>query len=178
MANFGEFLFGNESEMKGFNKESLSALLRMLSGGGLANDQTYQSGNNYLQNLLNPSSNAFQAFENPYMQNFQQNIIPDIANRFAGMGTGASGLNSSGFQQTLGQAGRGLQSDLAAMRGNMQMQGLPMALQYAQQPVSNKLNAAQSVPNQYYEKPGQQGLVQGGLNSFLQGFGNSFGGGI
>jgi len=178
MANLNEFLFGNESKMKGFNKQSLGALLQMLQGGGLQGNPLFESGSNFLQQLFNPSSQSMQDFQAPYMENFNQNIVPDIANRFAGMGTGASGLSSSGFQQTLGQAGRGLQKDLASMRGQMQMQGAGQALNYAQQPISNMMSAAGMVPNQYYERPGQQGLVQGGLNSFLQGFGNSFGGGF
>jgi hypothetical protein len=87
------------------------------------------------------------------------------------MGTGASGLSSSGFQQTLAQAGRGLQSDLASMRGQQQLQGLPQALQYAQQPISNKLAAAQSIPGQYFERPGQAGFLQ----NFAQGAGQGIG---
>ncbi len=174
-SDFGNFLFGSDSEMKGFNKQSLMSLLKMLKGGGLQGNDLFGGGSNFLQNLFSNDPQQMQQFQQPYMDNFQQNIVPDIANRFAGMGTGASGLNSSGFQQTLAQAGRGLQKDLASMRMQQQMQGLPQALQYAQQPISNMMTAAGMVPGQYYEKPGQQGLVQGGLNSFLQGFGSSFG---
>lgn len=175
MAGFSDFLFGSESKMKKFNPQSLQALLKFLQGGGLENNQLYGAGSNYIQNLLSNDPSAFQAFEQPYLDKFNQQIVPGIAERFAGMGTGAGGLNSSGFQQTLAQAGRGLQTDLAAMRGNMQLQALPQAYQYAQGPLQNILSAAGMVPQQYYEKPGQPGLVQGGLNSFLSGFGSSFG---
>ncbi len=172
MGSFSDFMFGSESKMKNFNKDSLMALLEMLNGGGLQGNDLYGGGSNFLQSLFSNDPQQMQQFQAPYMENFQQNIVPDIANRFAGMGTGASGLNSSGFQQTLAQSGRGLQKDLASMRMQQQMQGLPQALQYAQQPISNAMTAAGMVPNQYYERPGQQGMVQSGLNSFAQGFGS------
>jgi len=174
MASLDEFLFGNESSMKGFNKDSLQTLLQMLKGGGLNQNPLFQGGSNFLQNLFSNDPQQMQQFQQPYMDNFNQNIVPGIANRFAGMGTGASGLSSSGFQQTLAQAGRGLQSDLASMRGQQQMQGLNTGLQYAQQPISNAMTAAGMVPNQYYERPGQSGLVQSGFNSFMQGLGGGF----
>lgn len=167
-----EFLFGSDSSMDPFNKKSLDAILQILKGkNGIQNNQTYQGGNNFLQNLFSNDPQQMQQFQQPYMDNFNQNIVPDISNRFAGMGTGNSGLSSSGFQQTLAQAGRGLQRDLAQMRGQQQMQGLPAALQYAQQPISNQLAAAQSVPGQYFETPGQSGLFQ----SFAQGAGKGAG---
>jgi hypothetical protein len=171
MGGFSDFMFGSDSSMKGFNSQSLQALLQLLKGGGLENNAGYQGGSNFLQNLFSNDPNQMQQFQAPYMQNFEQNIVPGIANRFAGMGTGASGMNSSGFQQTLAQAGRGLQTDLAQMRGQMQMQGLPQALQYAQQPISNKMTAAGMVPNQYYETPGQPGFVQGAANAYFSGLG-------
>jgi hypothetical protein len=167
-----DFFMGNESEMNPFNKMVLQQLLKMMkSGGGLEGNELFGGGSDFLQKLLSNDPQQMQQFQQPYLENFQQNIVPDIANRFAGMGTGASGLSSSGFQQTLAQAGRGLQSDLASMRGQQQLQGLPQALQYAQQPISNKLAAAQSIPGQYFEKPGQAGFLQ----NFAQGVGQGAG---
>lgn len=123
--------------------------------GGLGGDPNYQQGSDYLRRLYSNDPELMAQFERPYMENFNENIAPNIANRFAGMGTGASGLSSSGFQQTLAQAGRGLQGDLANMRANQQMQGLNPALAYAQQPISNKLNAMQWSPYQSTYTPRQ-----------------------
>jgi hypothetical protein len=128
------------------------------SGGGLPKDKLYREGKDFLKDLYSNKPGAFEDFEAPYMQNFQENIMPDIANRFAGMGTGNSGLSSSGFQQTLAQAGRGLQKDLAQMRGGLQMQGLGPALQYAQQPISNQMNAMNWSPYQTTQTPRQPGI--------------------
>lgn len=127
--------------------------------GLLEKNRGYRKGSNFLEELLSGSDSAFQRFEDPYLRNFNENITPDIANRFAGMGTGNSGLSSSGFQQTLAQAGRGLQGDLAAMRSGLQMQALPQALAYAQQPINNQLNAMQWSPYQTTHTPRQPGIA-------------------
>lgn len=178
--NANDFLFGSESQMEPYNKNSLQALLEMLTnGGGLEGNQNYQEGSNFLSQLL--GGQFAPNYENsaaPYLQNFNERIAPGIAERFAGAGTGAGAYNSSGFQNSIAQAGRGLQSDLASMFEGLKQQhlgsqltGANQALGYAQQPITNRFGAAQAIPNQYYEIPGQAGAVQGGLNSFLQGLG-------
>lgn len=171
-----EFLFGKDPEMKPFNEQSLQSLLQLLQGGGLEGNSLYGSGASYLQNLLSGNPEAFRNFEAPYMQNFQQNIIPGIAERFAGAGTGAGAGSSSALNNSLAQAGRNLQTDLAGLRSGLQMQALPQALGYAQQPISNIFGAAQAIPNQYYENPAKQGTLQELLKAFAQGAGKSIGG--
>lgn len=132
---------------------------------GIENNPTYQGGNNFLQQLYSNQPGAFEAFERPYKTQFEQETVPLLSERFAGMGTGGGALNSSGFQQTLAQAGRGLSENLAAQRGNMQIQGLGQALNYAQQPFTNLLNGINV--NTQERQPGQQG----GLGGFAQGGG-------
>lgn len=145
------------------------------SGGGLGNNPTYQGGNNYLQDLFSNNPDAMNRFQEPYIQNFNERIAPDIANRFAGMGTGNSGLSSSGFQQTLAQAGRGLQTDLASMREQQRMQGANSALAYSQQPITNQMNAMEWSPyatTRQAKQPGSAdafaqlapGMMQMGMN--------------
>lgn len=171
-----DFLFGSKSKMKPFNKQSLESLLQLIqSGGGLGQNPLFGAGQSYLQNLLSGSPEAFSAFEAPLKRQFEQETIPGITERFAGMGTGAGGLNSSGLQQSLARAGEGLSTNLGALRGQLQMQALPQALGYAQAPINNLLQAIGLVPGQHYEIPGQPGLVQSGLSSFAQGFGGGFG---
>jgi hypothetical protein len=177
MANFWDFLTGSDSKMKPFNKDSLSKLMEIIQGGGLNNNQTYNQGNDYLQGLLSNDPEAFKHFEAPYMQNFEQNIIPSIAERFAGMGTGGGAGSSSGLYSSLAQAGKNLQTDLAGLRGGLQMQALPQGLNYAQQPINNSFNASNALPNQYYEQPGQPGLFQQAGKAFGYGAGQGFGGG-
>lgn len=71
-----------------------------------------------LSQILSGSPEAFKAFEAPAMRQFNQQIIPGLAERFSSMGSGAQG--SSAFGQQLGQAGAGLSENLAAMKANLQ----------------------------------------------------------
>lgn len=169
MAGFFDTLFGSQSKMKTFNKQSLRSLLNMLQNGGLESNPLYQQGGDFLSNLLSGSPEFMQQFQQPYLDQFNQQIAPGIAERFAGMGTGAGASSSSGLYNSLAQAGRQLQGDLAAQRGQMQLQGLSQALPYASQPFQQRLAAAQAVPGQFYERPGQAGAFQG----FAQGVGQA-----
>lgn len=173
-----KFLFGSESQMKPYNKQSLGSLLQLLQGGGLEDNALFGAGSSFLENILSGSPNATAAFEAPLMQQFQQQIAPGIAERFAGMGTGAGAASSSALNNSLAQAGANLQNQIGSLRGQLQMQALPLALQYAQSPIQNMLAAAGLIPGQYYEIPGQGGFVQGAANAFAHGAGQAFGGGF
>lgn len=83
------------------------------------------SGLNYLQNILGGGDEAFQSFQRPAMRQFEEEIVPGIAERFAGRG----GLSSSGFQQSLGQAGQRLSENLAGQRSQLQSQALGQLMQ-------------------------------------------------
>jgi len=170
MPGLSEFLFGKSDKTKSLNvltPEQKRALSEYFSQG-IDKNPLYSSGSSYLQGLLSNSPDAFSAFEAPYLQNFEQNIIPSIAERFAGMGTGAGASSSSALYNSLAQAGRSLQTDLAGLRSGLQMQALPQALGYAQQPYSNKLAGigTRSFENMY--QPGNTGLI-GGIASGLSG---------
>lgn len=158
--SFWDFFTGSQTKMKPYNKGSLRSLENILqTGGGLQQNPTYQGGNNFLQQLLSGGPEAYKQFEAPLMQNFEQNIAPGIAERYAGLGTGGGASSSSALQNSLAQAGRNLQTDIGALRGNLQMQALPQALNYAQSPLMMALQAAGLIPGQHFEIPGQQGLL-------------------
>jgi hypothetical protein len=161
------FFGGTKSKIKPFNKQSLNTLLSQLKGGGLQGNPTYEAGNSYLQNLLSNDPSAFEAQAAPEIRNFNENIAPGIAERFAGLGTGAGASNSSALAQSLSQAGSMLQERLASMRSQQQQNALPLALQYAQQPITNQQNAANSIPGQHYQTQGQPGFLQSAAGSFL-----------
>ncbi len=169
-----EFFFGSDSRMDPYNKQSLNFLQQLMQNGGLEDNSLYQSGQSYLQKLLSGDPSAFAEFEAPYKQQFEQETIPGIAERFAGMGTGSGASSSSGLYNSLARASKEFSTNLAGMRSGMQMQAAQQGLQYAQQPINNRYNAATAIPNQYYETPGQPGLVQGAANSFAQGAGRGF----
>ena len=103
-----------------------SLISQLLSGqGGQAGGPL-----GFLQNLFNPSAESMAKFEAPYKRQFQEEIVPGLAERFSGAGAGSQ--RSSAFQQALGSAGAGLSENLANLRGGMQMQGLQGAMQLLQ----------------------------------------------
>jgi hypothetical protein len=149
---------------------------------------------NYANDLMDPSGQAYQNFSAPAMTDFQQQIVPGIAERFGGEGA----LSSSGFNQTMGAAGSDLAQRLAALRSGLQMQGASLQQQLssqlagmAQQPVQNQFELAglnqnrqnmllSQTPYSYLEKPAssrsQLGSgIMGGLGS---GIGSKLGSGL
>lgn len=142
--------------MSGINQKDLD----------ITQNPMYQQTSRFLQDLYSPNSQAMQAFSAPYMRQFNEEIIPQLSEQFAG----ADALSSSGFQQTLGKAGSGLMENLAALRGNMQMQGLPFMQQQVQQPFQNTLARAglglSAQKYAYGSSPGQPGALQGAAAGF------------
>lgn len=172
-----DFLFGKPDQQRQQNiltPEQQEALQRYFNQG-IEKSPLYGAGSNYLQNLLGGGEGAYSALEGPLMQQFQQQIVPGLAERFAGMGTGAGAGNSSAFYNSLGQAGKDLSTNLGALRGGLQMQGLGQALNYAQQPYSNTLSGlgVRSFIPQYQQ--GNQGFLGNILGGIGAGFGGPFG---
>lgn len=91
------FLFGGQESQ--FNPEQLAALQQLLSGG--------------LEQVQNPYQ-GFGDIENYANQQFKQQTVPSLAERFTAMSGGA--LSSPNFASQLGQAGAGLSGQLAALR--------------------------------------------------------------
>ena len=134
-------------------KGLLQQLLSQLQGQNtnIQQNPLFQQGSNFLQQLLSGSPESTAAFEAPAMRQFNEQIVPGIAERFSGLGAGAQ--SSSAFQQALGQAGAGLSENLQAMRSGLQFGGLGHALNFSQQPISN-----------------YQGLAGLGLGTQMKGF--------
>lgn len=135
-----DFLFGSPDsfqklptgtpEQEQLHQNILSQANSMSQGGG------YQQAQDYYNKLFQPGNQAYEQFSAPYMNQFQEQILPQIAERFAGGGA----LSSSGFGQALGGAGAGLQAQLAQLFASLQS------------------DAARSQTNQYNQ------LAQTGLN--------------
>lgn len=94
----------------GFTPQQSSALQNLL-----------QTGMGGLQNLAGSiGQDQFSPIAQEATRRFEQETVPGLAERFTSLGGGAR--QSSGFQQTVGQAGAGLQSQLAALQSQMGMQ--------------------------------------------------------
>lgn len=141
----------------------------------------------YYRNIMQPGGEAYQAFSAPMMRQFNEQIMPGIAEQFAGVG----GLSSSGFQQAATGAGAGLAERLAALQAGLQMQGaqgleglslnqanlgmLPyeMRMRLAQLNQSRYATALGASPFGYVQKP--ESLAHGFARSFLGSAGQSLG---
>lgn len=131
MANL-DWLIGKKDKFKQMPTLSPEAqqVHSQLLQNPLAQNPLYQAGQKHLQGILSGDTAAFEA---PLMRQFQEQIIPGIAEQFAGLG----GLSSSAFGQQLGSAAAGLTENLGALRGQLGLQAAQQALPYAQQPYSN-----------------------------------------
>lgn len=75
----------------------------------------------YYRDLLSPDSQTFNEFAAPELRRFNEDIVPGLAEQFAGMGSGA--LSSSGFRNAGIQAGTDLSERLGAIRAQLKQQG-------------------------------------------------------
>lgn len=161
MPGLGEWLFGSNAKLKKFDQFSpeqqdffkqLFGQLQGLSGqGGGFNQAT-----NLLQDYLNPQSDVYKNFEAPYRQEFEQQTLPGIANRYAGLNAMGGGLSSSGFGQALGAAGSQLQTNLAGMKSQLQRQSINDILGQYNQMSNLGLNAQ---PFGYQKFDASQGFL-------------------
>jgi len=180
--------FGGKDEKFGstFDKGALSTLQQVqdsLKGMKGAQDITkqpgYQTGLDWLQSMFNDPQ-FFNQFEAPLQRQFQEQTVPDLANRFASMGSGGS-LGSTGFRNQLAREGSNLSTNLAALRGGMQQQAIPQLLGYSQQPFNNYMQMLQSAltPTRNQYQPAQPGMFANVTTPFAgaaaQGFGQQYG---
>jgi len=150
---------GSIQAMPSFSPEQQGLLGQMV--GGLGGEGGPLAGG--LQNLQQMLAGGGEAFEAPAMRQFQEQIVPGIAERFSGMGAGAQ--RSSAFGQQLGQAGAGLAENLAMQREGLKSQGL--------QQLMGMLGMGMQSPFNYMQIPG----TQGGLGQLLGGLGSGIGAG-
>jgi len=76
----------------------------------------------YYRNLLSDNSADYQAFANPMLRQYNQDIVPGLSEQFAGMGSG--GLSSSGFRNAQIQGATDLSERLGALRAQLRQQGV------------------------------------------------------
>jgi len=158
--DFWDFVTGSESKHDRLNTRSdqqIGMQNNMLQG--VQGGQSNITGMDWLQNLFSNDPSAFAAYEAPAMRQFNEQIVPGIAERFTGMGAG--GRNSSAFQQQLAGAGGRLSENLAGQRANLRQGALNQIMQMLQ------MSMQPSFENVMYQ--GQPGLLQ----HFAQGAGKA-----
>lgn len=149
---------GNDNKLKKIptlSKEQ-QAILGNVYGNLSGAQGGYGNAMGLLQGYLDPNSEQYKNFEAPYLREFEQQTIPGLAERFAGAGAQGGALSSSGFGQALGSAGANLQTNLAAMKSQMQRQSISDILNQYNQLTSTGLNAQ---PFAYGIQPGGAGAL-------------------
>jgi hypothetical protein len=166
------FLFGEDDKLK--QLENLSPeqqqILQQLLGNvqGMGGQGAYGQATNLLQQYLDPQSDIYKNFEAPYRQEFEQQTVPMLAERFAGQGAQGGALSSSGFGQALGAAGSNLQTNLAQMKSGLQRQSISDILGQYNTMAGLGLGTQ---PFSYYNKPGHQGFLPTMATGALKAFG-------
>lgn len=159
-------------------EQILKQVQSMMGGGGANINQNpqFQQGQEYLNGLFNDPE-FFNKFEAPIKRQYEEDVIPGLANRFAAQGSGGS-LGSTGFRNQLAREGSNLSTNLAALRGGMQQQGVNQSLQYAQQPINNIMQMLQSALTPYqntYQGPSTgpwSGIAAQGVGALGQYYAN------
>lgn len=160
-------LFGeDEGEFKQISTqtpEQQQLFSQLLGGLGGLQGQGFGA----LQSKLGGSQDFLSQLQAPALRQFQEQTIPNIAERFSGLGA----QGSSAFGQQLGSAGAGLAEKLAAQRGELgmqsQQQGLEMLL--------TLLGLSQKPQFQSFFDPGRESPMGGFLGGVGTGFGGAFG---
>lgn len=150
-------------EQEALHNNILAQAMGMSQGQG-----GYNLANQHFNSLLgNDQQKAFNQFSAPYLQQFQEQMLPQIAERFAGAGA----LSSSGFGQALGGASSGLQAQLAQLFSQLQQQAASQQQGQYNQLAQTGLNHQ---PFAYNQKEGSAGF----LGTFLNAAGTALGGPI
>lgn len=167
MPSVKEWLLGSDDKMKKlptgtpeqgqFHSDILGQLKQLMNPGG-----GYDLAQQYHNNILQPGQEGFQQFLEPYLQQFQEQIAPRIAEQFAGAGA----LSSSGFGQALGGAGAGLQSQLAQLFQSLQQNSAGAQTNQYNQQSQQFLNHQ---PFAYERQKGSAGLLGPLLGAFSAG---------
>lgn len=125
----GKFVPTQNPQQQQVLSNFLNQIMQMQGQGG-----NLEQSQSYLSQFLNGDQGgggqqAFEQFAAPYRTEFQEQTLPGIAQRFAGMGGGLGGgvMGSSGFAQALGGAGNQFQSNLSNLFANLRQQAAQQA---------------------------------------------------
>lgn len=147
-------------------KQQAQAIMGRGAGGAFGESA------DYYRDLLGNTNQDLQAFQQPELRRYNEQTIPDLAEQFAGMGSG--GLSSSGFRNAAVSAGADLGERLASMRAGLRQNAADRLSSLGQQ------GLGQYAENVY--KPRTAGFLESiapavgqGLGMAVNPYGGSFG---
>src|SRR6185503_11605046 len=114
MPKFNEFLFGSPETRENVStlRKEQEPLYQQLTKAGMQKGAGGAFGDaaDYYRGLLSDESPDMEAFAAPEMRRYREQIVPELSEQFAGMGSG--GLSSSGFRNAQMGAGTDLSERL------------------------------------------------------------------
>lgn len=154
MGGLSDFLFGTPEkrenvsllrpEQENLYNQLINATQRKGAGGAFGQAADYYRG------LLDDQSQDYNAFTAPALRQYYQDIVPNISEQFAGMGSG--GLSSSGFRNSQTQGAVDLAERLGAIRANLRQQSAQGLQGIGQQ-------GLQSFSQNMVTRPGSEGFL-------------------
>lgn len=159
-------IFGDQGGFEQFEtltpqqRDLFSQLQQALMGGDTSSPIGGAIGR--LGALAGGDPQAMQEFEQPMMNQFNQETVPGLAARFGGMGSGGA-LSGTGFRQAALREGSNLQDRIAATRAGLQTQA------------AGQLPAFYGQAGQQQFQPAYRQPRLGLLGSAAQGLGDALG---
>ena len=171
--SLGEFFGGSPEKherVSTLGKEQMPLYQQLLAASlGRGAGGSFGTAADYYRDLLSDDSETFNQMISTEMRRYYEQIIPDLAEQFAGMGSG--NLASSGFRNAAVGAGTDLSERLGAIRAALRQQGAAGLTGLGQFGLGN---FTQDVVTQ----PGSQGFLSSFAPALGSGLGMAIGGPI
>jgi hypothetical protein len=152
---FLDFLFGKHEkvdQIPKYNQAQENTMNQLLGGGSSQLPQGFE----FLNQILSQNPDLMNQFQAPAKREFNEEILPTIAERFSGM----NAQKSSAFGQQVGKAGERLEESLSAQRSGMQSNALAQ--------LQSLLQGGLTQRNENVFRPGTEGFAQGAGASLAQ----------
>lgn len=161
---FKEFMFGTPEKMQQVSRlepGQMPLKNQLITAGMQGPGGAFGQAADFYGNLLSNDSEDFNAFAAPEMRRFNEQIVPGLAEQFAGMGSGA--LSSSGFRNAAVGAGADLSERLGAIRAQLRQQGAQGLMNIGQQGLGQFSENVLRPATQGYAQQVAPALAKGGL---------------
>ena len=163
LGKIGRTLFGRRQkhqQVPTFTPEQIQMVEQLLSQA----QPFQQQSQDYYQQLLSGDPEALRAFQAPIMRQFEEEILPGIAERFTGM-MGEGSERSSGFLEAMRKGNIRLQELLGAQRAQLAGGAAQQGLQQYQ----NLLSFQQQPRFDFLNRPGTTGIIPPLIGSAAEG---------
>lgn len=164
MSSARDFWLGSQGKIQQqstLGKEQQGLYQQLLGTAGGPQGGAFGEAGDYYRNLLSNKGGDFEAFAAPEMRQFKENIIPSLAEQFAGGGYG--GIGGSGFRNAATRAGTDLSERLGAIRAGLRQSAAQGLMGLGQQGLGN-------YNENYYTQP-----TNGFLGNLATGLGGAAG---